>query len=141
MHCKKINFFDGYKTYKSIYAYIVFAFTNNYLTNNVRLCVCSSFDEAVEFINKNFFRRTNYLEPKVSRSGDITMSDDCTWRINKKIDKDVKIQSSAYCNEVLDTRELYIRVDAKNYILYENGQIAYIGKPAYPNELVWDHEF
>lgn len=137
---KKIEFQDGCKTYRSIYAYIVFALTDDYLSHNVRLCVCPSFDDAVEFINKNFFKRSNYLKAKVSRNGDITKISDNTWIINKEIDKDM-IQSDAYSKEYLDTRELYIRVNTTNYIQYEDGQIAHIGEPSHPNELVWDGEY
>ena len=68
------------------------------------------------------------------------MSNDNTWRINKEIDKDM-IQSDAYSKEYLDARELYIRVNTTNYIQYEDGQIAHIGEPSHPNELVWDGEY
>ena len=60
-NARKIKFHQGFAEYQSIYVYIVYAYTDDYNANCVRLLVTSSYEKAIAFINKNFFKSNFFI--------------------------------------------------------------------------------
>jgi len=132
-NARKIKFHQGFAEYQSIYAYIVYAYTDDYNANRVRLLVTSSYEKAIAFINKNFFNSDNFLTSQdLSRNGN-------TWTVTKDIDKDMQYKITSE-TKYLDARELYIECDTENYIQNKKGEIAKLSDFSYPDEFVWNEE-
>ncbi|MBK1973028.1 hypothetical protein JG677_03040 [Campylobacter sp. TTU-622] len=124
------------KSFKIAYCYIVEAFCQDYCSEHLRLGVFTSFDEALSFIAKSFYKSTKNNISYIREN-------DNTWLITTSNDEiknqTVRNRISNDClrEEEIDAREIRIRVDSDNFILLDDGRLAQIGEPFFNDEIIF----
>ncbi len=133
MKYKKKDFSVCKKSFDIAYVYVVEALCNDYLSERYRIGVFASFDEALDFVAKNFYKSK---KSKISYSRE---SND-TWVIDNNEIKNQSIRhriTDSYIENVnIDAREIRIRVDTNNFILLNDGRLIQIIEPFFHDEIV-----
>ncbi|EDO9438939.1 hypothetical protein RS195_000916 [Campylobacter coli] len=133
MKYKKKDFSVCKKSFDIAYVYVVEALCNDYLSERYRIGVFASFDEALDFVAKNFYKSE---KSKISYSRE---SND-TWVIDNDEIKNQSIRhriTDSYIENVnIDAREIRIRVDTSNFILLNDGRLIQIIEPFFHDEII-----
>ncbi len=134
MKYKKKDFSVCKKSFDIAYVYVVEALCNDYLSERYRIGVFTSFDEALDFVAKNFYKSE---KSKISYSRE---SND-TWVIDNDEIKNQSIRHRVTdcCieNIAVDAREIRIRVDTNNFIILDNGKLIEISKPFFHDQVAY----
>ncbi|EHN6915592.1 hypothetical protein KJK76_000347 [Campylobacter jejuni] len=136
MKYKKKDFSICKKSFDIAYVYVVEALCNDYLSKRYRIGAFTSFDEALSFIAKSFYKSTKNNISYIREN-------DNTWLITTSNDEiknqTVRNRISNDClrEEEIDAREIRIRVDSDNFILLDDGRLAQIGEPFFNDEIIF----
>lgn len=121
------------KSFDIAYVYAVEALCNDYLSERYRIGAFTSFDEALDFVAKNFYKSE---KSKISYSRE---SND-TWVIDNSEIKNQSIRHRVTDNYIenvnIDAREIRIRVDTSNFILLNDGRLIQIRESFFHDEII-----